>query len=198
MPPAKRSKKKAAAKTKAVPVKKLVDYADELQDQVGQWVEDSRKETVQWTAELALTLVDFQRKTFDKTFKGITKIQQRSEKVINDYAKKASWMPGEGRDVVREWSSMLEKGRADFQGTMDKSYELLGDYFRRLQKESGKGRAKKRAPAKKKPAASAKKRIADAKKKVSAAKKRAAAKKAPAKAKPRAKKKPAAKPKAGN
>jgi len=156
-------------------VESLGKYAEELRKQVEKGVDQSVGKTQKAATDVALKLVKLQRKTFDSTFKVIAKVQERSEKAVNDYVKGASWLPAEGKEVVKDWSRMLRDGRADFQKTVDKSYDLVGSYLGRLKKQGAKKPAKK-APARKKKAAPKKKRAT----KKRAAKKRPAKKKAAA------------------
>jgi hypothetical protein len=117
------------------------------------------------TAELAVKLARVQRAALAKGFKVLAQVQERGEKAIKDHLDDATWLPGEGKDIVREWSRTLNDGRDEFRKTVDKSYELLGSYLERVEKEQKKGAAKAK-PAVKKPQA--------AKKKVAAKKKRPA------------------------
>jgi len=111
-----------------------------------------------------LSVIDFQKTTFDNTFKVITQLQEQSEKVIQNLAEDAGWLPKEGVAIVKEWLRMLRAGRADFQKTVDKSFDLVTDYFERVVKtDAAPAAAPKKASAKKRPArkkAASKKRAA--------------------------------------
>jgi polyhydroxyalkanoate synthesis regulator phasin len=161
------------AKAKKTPAKKALSmdsvnsYVDDLRKQLGGIVEDSRSQTMQRTYHFAHSLLGLQRSTFDNAFKLITKVQERSEKLVDDQIATASWMPKEGKDVVREWSRTLREGRSEFQKTVDKSYDLLMSYFARIEKQEQKELSSRKSPPKTKVAA-AKKRAAAAKKKAPA------------------------------
>jgi hypothetical protein len=180
-------KARKTAQERAKIVQKTLDDAvsrtEKLRDQLEARAEDTADQTRRRAAKLALSVVDFQKTTFDNTFKVITQLQEQSEKIVTSMLNDADWMPKEGKAVVKEWTNLLKSARRDFEKTVDRSFDLISDLLERV------GDAK---PAKKKKAAAKKKTAA---KKKPAAKKKAAAKKPAAKKKATAKKKPAAKKK---
>lgn len=172
-------KKKAAAKkrtasivsTVSTPIEKVSAQAEKLMEKISNRAEDAAASTGRQACKLVLSVIDFQKTTFDNTFKIISQLQEQSEKMVGSMVTESSWVPSEGKGVVKEWIKMLQSGRNEFRKTVDKSFDLLTDYFERVQKsgalEAGaaKKSAKKAAPKK-------------------AAAKKAAAKKAPAKKAP--------------
>jgi hypothetical protein len=114
--------------------------------------------------------VDFQKTTFDNMYKAIAQVQEKSENAVSGMLHDAGWLPGEGKAVVKEWVHLLRSSRADFNKTVGKSFDLITEYLKRVEKN---------------------KHAAPAKKKKAAPKKAAAAKKAPAKKKAAPKKKAA-------
>lgn len=157
---------------------KFVKNAEGAWDSLIQRAEGTVDHTVLRAMKLALTVIDFQKTTFDNTFKLLQQLQEQSEKMVQELVKHAAWMPPEGKALVDEWVRTLRGGRSEFKKSVDKSFDLITDYFERVQKE-----AKKKPAPKKRPAA---------KKKAAAKKKPAAKKKAAPKKKPAAKKKAAA------
>lgn len=106
-------------------------------------------------AELAVNIVDFQKTTFDNTAKVVGSIQDQTEKMLLEIVSRSSWMPKEAKTVVHEWIRMAKRSRADFTKTMDKSFDLIGDYIKRLEESEAhaKGNGKHTAAtAHKKPA----------------------------------------------
>ena len=104
------------------------------------------------TLKLAINLVDFQKTTFDNAVKMLSAVQTQTEKLIEQLTVQSSWMPNEGKKVVEEWIKTVNRSREDFKRTMDKSFDLLGDYFKRVESQTaavvkpstnGKKRAKK-------------------------------------------------------
>jgi len=141
--------------------------ADKLREQVKNRVKDSSTKAKVRSVDLAISLVKLQQSAFNRAFKELANLQKRSDKLVKAHIQDADWMPAEGKDIVKEWSRMLNDGREDFQKTLDKSYDLLKNGLERARKQQLADPKKKAAPAKKKPAA---------KKKVVAKKKPAAKK----------------------
>jgi hypothetical protein len=183
-------------------IDKVIKKTEDLRDQLESSAEETADQTARRAAKLALSVVEFQKTTFETSFKLLSRLQDQSTKAVSGTLLDAKWVPKEGKQVVREWTRLIEGGRKDFESTVDKSFGLITEFLDRVQE--GKPTKKKAAPKKatKKPVA--KKAVArkpaakpaPAKKAVakSAAKpvaKKAAAKPAP---KPVAKKAPAKKP----
>ncbi len=142
--------------------KKLVKDAQKGLQNVNR--ENTRKQAIR----LALSVVEFQNTTFDNSIDAIGKLQNRSGKLLHRVVKDASWVPGEGKDVVDEWIHAVKKNREDFKKSSDKSFSLVVKYLKRLERESGKAAPKKKAATKKKVA-----------KKKTATKRKVAAKRSP-------------------
>lgn len=184
MATAKRPPRKAAARRKtAARKKKTAISLDKLQasfekrmDEVQHQVSDLGKMTQDKAGQFALSLVDFQRTTFNSTTKTVFAMQDQTEKVLREAMKRSHVVPKEGEKVVNEWIKMIHRTRSDFQKTMDLSFDLIAELIKRVQKaeKEAEAVAKKKSAAKKKPAA---------KRKPAAKKKPAARKKAPAKKK---------------
>lgn len=155
---------------------KAVSQTEKLRAEFEKRADEAADQTRRRTAQLALSLIDFQKTTFDNTLKIVAQIQKQSEALVNDAVKQADWMPKEGKSIVSEWQKMLNGGRTEFQKTVDSSFDLIAGYLERVREDGKKASAKKKSAAKKK--ASAKKKPAA--KKAPAAKKKAAAKKKPA------------------
>ncbi len=98
------------------------------------------------TLKLAVSLLDFQKTTFDNAVKMLAAVQSQTEKLIKQLTVQSSWMPPEGKKVVDEWINTVNRSRDDFKHTMDKSFDLLTDYFKRL--DSHPAASKSRASAK--------------------------------------------------
>jgi hypothetical protein len=150
------AKKSAAKKSKGNAVTQIADKAQalagNLRKDLGKRIDGAGGDAKIKAAKLAVMLIKLQRSAFDKAFKLLSQVQERGDKLVKNHVEDASWLPAEGKEVVKEWSRTLNDGRAEFQKTVDKSYDLLGTYFERIQK-SGKPAARKAAaPVKKSPA----------------------------------------------
>lgn len=167
------AKKRAAAKARIQTPKIVQDSIDkvtrqveELRDKLKKGAEDAAAGTQRRATKLVLSVVDFEKTTFDNAFKVISQLQEQSEKAVQNLVEGANWLPKEGKSIVKEWIHMLRTGRGDFKKTVDKSFDLLTDYLERVSKaeETAAKTAAAKAPAKKK---AAKKKAA---KKIAAAK----------------------------
>lgn len=112
-------------------------------------MDSARAQTQARAAKLATSVVEFQKTTFDNGVDALGRLQKRSDQMIKRMVKEAGWMPGEGKEVVEEWVSTMEKARADFKKATDKSFDLLLKYLKRLEKSSGAAKPKKASTAKK-------------------------------------------------
>lgn len=102
-------------------------------------------------ADMALRTIELQRKAFNTAIRSLGGLQDQTGKMLHRFAKSASWVPDEGRQVVDEWTRVTKRGREEFQKTMEKSSDLLTQYFERVKK--GGAAPKKKAAAKRKSAA---------------------------------------------
>jgi hypothetical protein len=124
-------------------------FGSEAMQRAKDWTRDTGRER---SAQMALSVIELQRKTFDNTLKGVGKLQDQTGKMLHKMAQNSSWVPDEGKQVVDEWNKATHRGREEFKKTMDKSFDLLARYFERVKKGPApkKPAARKRAPAKKK------------------------------------------------
>lgn len=163
MAPASESKKETASKKSEKKgglhiADTVQSLADSVRKELNKRIGGSGRKAKTRGADLAVTLIKLQRSAFDKAFKIVTRVQEGADKVVKEHVEDASWLPGEGKDIVKEWSRTLSDGRAEFQKTVDKSYDLLRGYFERVKKEQ-KSAGKKtsvprsKVPSKKKTAA---------------------------------------------
>ena len=97
--------------------------------------EDAVEQTRRKAAQFALSVLDFEKTTFDNTFKLIDKLQKQTETLVKTYVGKAEWMPEEGRAMVQDWTRMLQSNRREFLKTVDKSFEYMTQYVRRLEEK---------------------------------------------------------------
>ncbi len=129
-------------------IDKVIKRTEDLRDQLEQSAEDTADQTVRRAAKLALAVVEFQKTTFDSSFKVIGKLHDQSSKAISGLLLDAPWLPREGKQVVKEWTRMLHEGRKEFESTVDKSFDLITELLDRVQAGKPTG-AKKKAAAKK-------------------------------------------------
>jgi len=120
----------------------VVDRTEDLRAQLEKRVEETADETRRRAARLALSVLDFQKTTYDHTFKLVSQLQERSESAVSGVLHDAGWLPGEGKAVVKEWVHLMKSSRSDFNKTMGKSFDLITEYLKRVEKEAHKASAK--------------------------------------------------------
>ncbi len=130
--------------------------AEEVKRRLSAQTEKARRQAWDKTIDTAIGLVKLHRKTFDSTFKLLAQLQDHSGKAVHELASGAAWMPKEGKEVVEEWIETVRRGRIRFQKSVDKSFDLMREYFERVQaaakQERGQAEASPRASVKKRTA----------------------------------------------
>lgn len=102
----------------------------------------ARESTRHRATRLAISLVEFNKATFDTTVRMLGAIQSQTEKAVHQLVSDATWLPKEGKKVVDEWIRAMRRTREDFKRTTDRSFDLIAEYLKRVQ--AGDGRHAKR------------------------------------------------------
>jgi hypothetical protein len=135
----KTAKKGAAHTSDESRMQKIADSiqstAEKLRDRVANGVHDSGTAAKVRSVDVSIAVIKLQRSMFDRTFKMLARIQKYSDKLVKRHVQGADWLPNEGKDIVKEWSHMLDEGRVEFEKTVDKSYDLLKEYLERVRKQ---------------------------------------------------------------
>ncbi len=74
-------------------------------------------------------MIDFQKATFDNSFKAMATLQEQGEKMVSMFLDQASWLPEDGKKAVTDWIEAYKKGREDFKGAVEKNFNKVEDYF---------------------------------------------------------------------
>ncbi len=74
-------------------------------------------------------MIDFQKVTFDNSFKAMSTLQEQGEKMVNMFLDQAPWLPPEGKKAVEEWIKAYNKGREDFRKSVDENFGKVQEYF---------------------------------------------------------------------
>jgi hypothetical protein len=74
-------------------------------------------------------MIDFQKTTFDNSFKAMTTLQEQGEKMINIFLEQSPWLPDEGRKTITEWIHAYKKGREDFKNMVEDNFQKVQDFF---------------------------------------------------------------------
>lgn len=74
-------------------------------------------------------MIDFNRSTFDNSFNAMVMLQEQTEKMANTILEQATWIPEEGKKVIKEWASSYKKGCEDFKKVVDENFKKVEDFF---------------------------------------------------------------------
>ncbi len=122
--------------------------------------------------------VGVQRKLFKGALDVFDMVHKQAGKTMEKALGDSEYVPEEARAVAKEWSRVVKIGRAELKTAVDKSFDLVEQYLKRIEKPAKAAAAK---PASKKKAAAKKPASAKPAPKKKAAVKKPAARKAAAK-----------------
>ena len=74
-------------------------------------------------------MLDFNKTAFDNSFNAMLTIQEQNAKMVNTFLEQATWMPEEGKKVIRDWVDAYKKGCQDFKKAADANYKKVDQYF---------------------------------------------------------------------
>jgi polyhydroxyalkanoate synthesis regulator phasin len=74
-------------------------------------------------------MVEFNKSTFDNSFKAMVMLQEQTEKMVNTMLGQATWLPEEGKKALKDWVKSYKKGRDDFKKLVDESFKKVEDFF---------------------------------------------------------------------
>ena len=79
--------------------------------------------------KIAKQMIDFNKTAFDNSFSAMIMLQEQTEKMVNMSLEQATWLPGNGKEVINEWLVTYKKGREDFKMTMDENFKKVETFF---------------------------------------------------------------------
>ena len=74
-------------------------------------------------------MMDFNKTAFDNSFNAMLTIQEQNSKMVNTFLEQATWMPEEGKKLIRNWVDTYKKGCEDFKKAADENYQKVDDFF---------------------------------------------------------------------
>ena len=74
-------------------------------------------------------MLDFQKATFDNSFKAMANLQEQGEKMVDTFLQQATWLPEEGKKAVANWINAYQEGRAKYREAVDQNFEKVEAYF---------------------------------------------------------------------
>ena len=74
-------------------------------------------------------MLNFNKTAFDNSFTAMLTIQEQNAKMVNTFLEQATWMPEEGKKLIRDWVNAYKKGCEDFKKAADQNYQKVEDFF---------------------------------------------------------------------
>jgi len=74
-------------------------------------------------------MIDFNKATFDNSFKAMVMVQEQTEKMVSTILDQATWLPEEGKKAIKEWANACKKGSEDFKKAVDDNFKKVEDFF---------------------------------------------------------------------
>lgn len=79
--------------------------------------------------QLFKQMLDFQKATFDNSFKAMANLQEQGEKMVDTFLQQATWLPEEGKKAVANWINAYKEGRAKYREAVEQNFEKVEAYF---------------------------------------------------------------------
>ncbi|MFP4032309.1 MAG: hypothetical protein ACLFRG_14470 [Desulfococcaceae bacterium] len=79
--------------------------------------------------QLFKQMLDFQKATFDNSFKAMASLQEQGEKMVDTFLQQATWLPEEGKKAVTNWINAYKEGRAKYREAVEQNFEKVEAYF---------------------------------------------------------------------
>ncbi len=73
-------------------------------------------------------MIDFQKATFDNSYNAMVKMQEQGEAMLNMFIGQATWVPAEGKKVIGDWMSGVQKAREDFKKMVDEGFDSVENF----------------------------------------------------------------------
>ena len=74
-------------------------------------------------------MIDFNKATFDNSFRAMVMVQEQTEKTVSTILDQATWLPEEGKKAIKEWANACKKGAEDFKKAVDENFKKVEDFF---------------------------------------------------------------------
>jgi len=79
--------------------------------------------------QLFKQMIDFQKSTFDNSFKAMSTLQEQGDKMINTFLEQAAWLPADGKKAVNEWLDGYKQGRESFKTSVEENFQKVQGFF---------------------------------------------------------------------
>ena len=74
-------------------------------------------------------MLNFNKTAFDNSFTAMLTIQEQNAKMVNTFLEQATWMPEEGKKLIRDWVNAYKKGCEDFKKAANENYKKVDEFF---------------------------------------------------------------------
>ena len=74
-------------------------------------------------------MVQLNKNAFDQGYNAMDMLRNQNEKMTNSFLAQATWMPEEGKKLIRDWVKAYKKGCQDFKKTADENYKKVDEFF---------------------------------------------------------------------
>jgi hypothetical protein len=89
----------------------------------------SEREADMENKDMIKQMVMLHKTTFDNSFNMLTNLQDQMEKMVNNFADQAPWLPAEGKKAFANLVNTYKKGREDFKKLVDDGYKKVDEYI---------------------------------------------------------------------
>lgn len=79
--------------------------------------------------QITKQMIQLNKTAFDNSFTAMTLVYEQNEKIADTFLSQASWMPEEGKTVIKDWLAAYRTGCADFKKLVDDNYAKVAAYF---------------------------------------------------------------------
>ena len=74
-------------------------------------------------------MLAFNKTAYDNSFTAMLTIQEQNSKMVDTFLEQATWMPEEGKKLIRNWVNTYKKGCEDFKKVADENYKKVDEFF---------------------------------------------------------------------
>ena len=74
-------------------------------------------------------MLAFNKTAYDNSFNAMLMVQEQNSKMVDTFLEQASWMPDEGKKLIRNWVDTYKKGCEDFKKAADENYQKVDEFF---------------------------------------------------------------------
>jgi hypothetical protein len=74
-------------------------------------------------------VVSFNKKAFDNTFNALVMFQDQTEVLFKGMLDQATWLPGDNKAAIMDWSKTYKKNREDFRKSVEDGFKKLEEFL---------------------------------------------------------------------